>query len=157
MTINTKMTVVEEEAFMTHWKAARASWDQWFEDNGDVEFQETTQNARSFDGWQKSTKDSAVQARMDWELVAEDTEDEITHRIIMEMMAEQLLMDICDIAENGDTDKDDPTLHLADGRKKHGKTLKGLDIIECFGFQQFNMQKDAIEYTFYIAYNYVWE
>lgn len=158
MTINQKMTVVEEEAFMVHWDAARKSWDEFFEN--EVEFVEESDDFRkaNFDGWQKSTKENSVQARLDWELVTEEIEDEVTHKVIMAMMAEQLLMDICDIAENGDTSNTaDPTLYLADGRKKHGKTLKGLDIIEAYGFQRFVPQKDATEYTFYIAFNYVWE
>lgn len=145
---------------MIHWDAARASWDAYFDEHEATEFEDWPKgmSRQDFDGWQHSTSDNSIQARMDFELNVDEFEDEVEHRLAMALMLEQMLEDICDIAENGDTaNTNDPTLKLADGRKKHGKTLKGLDIIETYGFQQAVPRKGAVEYTFYFAFNFIWE
>lgn len=152
------MTVVEEEQFMKHWNAVRKSWDDYFEKHGDTEFVSSKDfRIDEFDGWEKSTAENSVQVRYDFELASKEIEDKATEDAIAGVIVEALLHDICDVAENGDTDNvNNPTLKIADGRKKHGKTLEGLDIIETFGFKEWSARKDATEYTFYLAFNYVW-
>lgn len=100
-----------------------------------------------------------LKLRLDWELDAETVKERgPVSDHVLELMYGMVATDMDDLLQNGDKDNpSDPLLRVADGSKKTGKKLVGLDIVEQHLVVVFVERKDVYEYTLYLNAVPEWE
>lgn len=92
-----------------------------------------------------------IRLRLDWELDAHAVKENPLAENVLRLMYTQVAADLDDLFQNGDTDSvTDPLMKTADGSRKTGKKLVGLDIAEQHLMVVFVRRKDSYEYTLYL-------
>jgi hypothetical protein len=116
---------------------------------GELEFFKSGQYHSGYTDWENT---SPVRLRLDWEIEASAVGSDPVADHILRLMYTQVAADLDDLFQNGDreTVTGDPLMSAADGSRKTGKKLVGLEFAEQSLIVVFVTRKDSYEYTLFV-------